>query len=160
MVVIRSNVNEKNPKCIMLLIWLISLTWGLLLSACGIITMVVLCCKRYKPKRYKGFLYFEVGEKWGGINLGPIFVVNKNPSEHILNHEMGHGIQNMVFGPLFPVLIGIPSVTRARWRQWIYVRDYARYLKLKKYENIWFEKQATKWGMYFAERFKEFYDFM
>ena len=82
MELVKSSTNEcnKRRKRVILtgIIWLISCTWGGLLSFCGIIVMIFLRCMGYKPKRYMGFVYFEVGKGWGGVNLGPVFVVNKN----------------------------------------------------------------------------------
>lgn len=133
------------------LIWFLSCTWGIVMTVCGLSVAAVLCCKGYKPQHYKGFLYFEVGKKWGGINLGPVFVVNQGASDHILQHELGHGLQNIVYGFLMPVLVGIPSFTRAQWRKHIRATDYAGYLKMPPYESIWFEAQATKWGTWFCK---------
>ena len=136
-----------------IVIWLISCLWGTALTFCGLTMMIILRCKGHRPKLYKGFIYFEVGEKWGGINLGPIFIVNKGATEHILKHELGHGLQNMVYGWLMPFIVAIPSVTRAQWRKRIRAVDYARYLTLPKYEDIWFERQATQWGYKFCSFF-------
>ena len=155
MALVRTGTNEgKNRRkrvILTVIIWLISCTWGSLLSFFGIIVMFFLMCKGYKPKWYMGFVYFEVGKSWGGINLGPVFVVNKSASEHILKHELGHGIQNMVYGWLMPFLVAIPSASRAWWRKRVCATDYARYLKLPGYEDVWFERQATKWGYRFCE---------
>lgn len=159
MTLVRSDVNEckKRKSCVIMtgIIWFISCTWGGMLSFCGIIVMTFLLCRGYKPKGYMGFVYFEVGKRWGGINLGPVFVVNRYASEHILKHELGHGLQNIVYGWLMPFLVAIPSVSRARWRQRIYSTDYARYIKLPKYEDVWFERQATEWGYRFCEHYVE-----
>lgn len=134
----------------MIVVWFISCTWGAIMGICGIAAMVVLMCKGYRPKGYRGFVFFEVGKNWGGINLGPVFIVNQNASDHILKHELGHGIQNLAYGIFMPFLVGIPSVSRAKWRQYVRATDYPKYLTLPKYEDVWFEKQATKWGYWFC----------
>lgn len=61
-------------------------------------------------------------------------------------HECGHGIQNIIFGPLFPFLVAIPSVIRYWYREVIWRKDRERYFQLPKYDDIWFEGQATRWG--------------
>ena len=91
----------------------------------------------------------EVKGNWGGVSLGLFQLCGSynKPSgpcydpdwyEHTRRHEFGHSIQNMIFGPLFPFIVAIPSAIR-------YWLDY--YGKLKSdYYDIWFERTATEWG--------------
>lgn len=67
-------------------------------------------------------------------------------------HEMGHGIQNMMFGLLMPFIVSIPSAVR------FWIREY----KSKKgevlppYDSVWFEHTATVWGhKYFGTMWNE-----
>lgn len=94
------------------LFWFLSLTWGIVMSSIGLIVSLALLITGHRPKKFGFSFYFEVGENWGGLELGCIFIVNKNPSEDLLYHESGHTIQNTYLGPLFPFLIGIPSAIR------------------------------------------------
>jgi hypothetical protein len=55
---------------------------------------------------------FEFGECWGGLCLGPFQFVNKYATNKIKDHEYGHSIQNILFGPLFLFIVGIPSLVR------------------------------------------------
>ena len=91
----------------------------------------------------------EVKGNWGGVSLGLFQLCGSynqkdgpcyDPEwyEHTRRHEFGHSIQNMIFGPLFPFIVAIPSAVR-------YWLDY--YEKLKsEYESVWFEHTATLWG--------------
>lgn len=59
-------------------------------------------------------------------------------------HEAGHGLQNIVWGFLFPFVVCIPSAIRYWYRELKYHR---KHIKPKtEYDDIWFEGQATRWG--------------
>lgn len=128
------------------LFWILSLTWGLPMTILGAVIALTLIVKGYKPKRYYCFIYFEIGESWGGMEAGLFFFVNKNPSKHIKQHEAGHGLQNIVFGFLMPFVVSIPSAVRYWHREYLIKRK--GYLKemLPAYDSVWFERQATKLG--------------
>lgn len=129
-----------------ILFWVLSLTWGLPMTLIGLITTIVLICCGYKPKRNMYGWYTEVGEDWGGADLGPFCVVNKYPSRHILNHEFGHAIQNCYLGPLFPFMVAIPSAIRYWYRELIVRFGKKKYYELPPYDSIWFEGLATGIG--------------
>lgn len=98
------------------LFYLLSLTWGIIMTSVGLLAALVLLITGHKPKRFHHTIYFEVGRGWGGISLGPIILVSKNSSLHTKQHEAGHGIQNALLGPLFPLIVALPSAAR----YWIY----------------------------------------
>ena len=133
-----------NAKISKPLFYVLSCTWGLPMTFIGVVVALVLIITGHKPQKWNYCYYFEVGKNWGGIGLGPIFVVNKNSGIYIKNHEHGHGIQNCYFGCLMPFLVGIPSVIRYWYRE-------LRYTKTGKtpatdYDDIWFEGSATRLG--------------
>ena len=130
--------------------WIMSCTWGLLLTLFGAIAAGVLMATGHKPKRFHHLIYFEIGEKWGGFNMGPFFFVCKNCSEATKRHEAGHGIQNCMYGPAMPFIVTIPSVIRYWYREYMY--KHAQHHKITDYDAIWFEGEATKLGdLYFKE---------
>lgn len=131
--------------------YILSFTWGLPMSLAGLLVAGVLMLAGYKPKRFHHLFYFEVGENWGGVELGCFFVVNKNPSLHIKQHEAGHGIQNIVFGPLMPFIVSIPSAIRYWNREYLYRTDRKKYYELPDYDSVWFEGQATRLGEKYFE---------
>ena len=61
---------------------------------------------------YHGRLYAVWGKGWGGVELGCFFVCSKSCGESTFAHECGHGLQNCIWGPLFPFVIGFPSMIR------------------------------------------------
>ena len=129
---------------------LLSLTWGLPLTIVGGLAAIALIVTGHRPKRFGYGLYFETGKKrWGGVNLGPVFICHKKPSDSLKAHEFGHSIQNCYFGPLMIFIVAIPSATRYWIREWKKSRGEKN---LPPYDSIWFEGQATELGERFIAR--------
>ena len=131
-----------------ILFWLISFTWGLPLTLFG--TVVALGCliTGHKPHRFYQHIYFSFGVGGWGFEAGPFFFVSKD-SENDLKlkqHESGHGIQNLIFGPLMPIIVCIPSCIRFWYREWLVKYKGKRYSDLPPYDSIWFEGWATQLG--------------
>lgn len=97
--------------------WLIQCTWGVIMTATGAIVALALLVTGHKPKMLGPNVYFTVGHNWGGASIGPFIVCCEEISEKTLYHECGHALQNMVFGPLTPFLISLPSAIRYWLRQ-------------------------------------------
>ena len=190
-----------------LCIWLLSLTWGLPMTLVGAAAALFLRWKAYIPTRFGPCWVFTVGEGWGGVNLGPVVLVSKTAKNYTIYHEIGHCLQNCVWGPLFPFVIAIPSVVRYWLREqktfknkvkfattinfillpiatllllmsleiivvpaWLLImlglitlyldiimvwldRELRKYITppYPSYDDIWFEGQATKWGINIME---------
>lgn len=92
--------------------WLIQCTWGLIMTLIGAVVALALLITGHKPKHLGPTIYFEVGENWGGLELGGFFLCCKNSSMETKYHECGHGLQNLIWGPLMPFIICIPSAAR------------------------------------------------
>lgn len=92
--------------------WFIQCTWGFIMTFIGACATFGLIITGHKPKTMGPNVYFEVGENWGGVELGPFFLCSKGSSMHTKYHECGHGLQNLIWGPLMPFLICIPSAAR------------------------------------------------
>lgn len=110
----------------------------------GCVVALCLILTGHKAKRWGYCWYFEVGENWGGVELGVFFVANKYPSEHTKSHEFGHGIQNCYYGFLMPFIVCIPSAIRYWYREIVQRTNPNK--TLPPYDSIWFEGQATKLG--------------
>lgn len=130
----------------------LSFTWGIIMSIVGSLVAAVLFIAGYKPKKWGHCWYFEVGDNWGGLELGPFFLTDKNPSEHVRNHEHGHGFQNCTYGP-FMVIISLMSAFRYWYRELKYNRKGLT--PPTKYDDIWFEGEATRLGTEFMNTFKD-----
>lgn len=147
-----------------LLYWVLQWTWGLVANICGAIFLGFLAAigKISKVKRIEGTGVLMVrlkGDKGWGLSLG-MFAFVSSDFTGVVVHEAGHSIQNIIFGPLFLVVVGIPSITRAalfnsKWAfdnssSWLY-----KWLRLDDYYAIWFESQANEFGAAYA---KEIFD--
>jgi hypothetical protein len=124
------------------LFYTLSFTWGIIMTAIGLIVGLVLKMFGFKAKKHGWCYYFEVGNNWGGVNLGVVFLTSKNPSEHTRNHEHGHALQNCLWGPLMPVVISLPSAAR----YWLRHFQQKRGEQLEPYDSVWYEGQASSWG--------------
>jgi len=72
-----------------------------------------------------------------GISLGLYQFVPLGYKQDIINHEFGHCIQSKYLGPLYIIIIGIPSVLAG----YLYSK---RKLTLKQYMNFPTEKSAEE----------------
>lgn len=94
------------------LYWILSCTWGIVMTLVGAIISLVLICIGKKPKKFGWDIYFAVGKNWGGLELGPFFLVDEDEDFETLCHEHGHGFQNIIMGPFFPLVVGLRSGAR------------------------------------------------
>ena len=131
-------------KIIYGLYWLWSLTWGFIMTLIGLCVALALLVSGHKPKHLGPNVYFVVGYNWGGVNFGPVFLTSKIGENESKYHESGHGLQNLIWGPLFPFVIAIPSAIRYWYREFKYYKKGIT--PPTDYDSIWFEGQATRWG--------------
>lgn len=129
-----------------ILFWIVSCTWGILMALFGVLVSLSLLLSGHKPKIFHYLVYFEVGENWGGFEAGPFFVVNKVAELTIKQHEAGHGLQNIMLGPFMPFFICIPSAIRYWYRKIIVKTGRKKASDLPPYDSIWFEGWATQLG--------------
>jgi hypothetical protein len=134
------------------LFWTLSWTWGIIVTLIGSLIFAVLTSFGYKPFRNIYGYAIEIGEGWGGLEMGPFCLVSKNPSQHTLNHEFGHGVQNCFFGP-FMLFISLASAVRYWYREYQMRVLKKSYKDLPDYDSIWFEGDATRLGNYFKEHY-------
>lgn len=127
--------------------YLIQFSWGLPMNLIGTIVAGILICFRKQPKPYGWNWCFELPVNFG-LSLGVFFIAPIGDHVHTKNHEHGHTIQNLYFGPLMPGVVSIPSAVR------FWIREIAYRLKKPiktNYDDIWFEGQATKSGESFID---------
>lgn len=137
------------------LYYLLNYTWGILMTTVGLFITLGLLIIGKKPKRFERIYYFEVYEYWGGFEMGQMFVRDKTSTKEVSYHEYGHTFQNAILGPLYPFLVGIPSVTRYWYRTILENKNYDKYIeliKVKPYDAIWFEASATDVGTKYSSK--------
>lgn len=133
------------------LFYFLSFTWGLPMNIAGLFIAAAMLITFHKPRRWGPCIYFETGKNWGGASWGMFFLVNKDSSERLRNHEMGHSFQNCYLGFFMPFIVGFPSVTRY-WARRIW--ELAKRPSSKDYDAIWFEGSATRLGYQYWEKTK------
>jgi hypothetical protein len=126
--------------------YLLSFTWGLLTTLVGLIVFTLLWIffhAKLKVRVIAGRIAVTITNKtFGGLSLGLFYFVDRYDFGHTHLHELGHTIQNMYFGPFFFILIGIPSVARYHYRKYLRKKGVLK----TRYDDVWFEGQATKLG--------------
>ena len=124
------------------LYWLLNFTWGILTTLCGLLLSLAMLCIGKKPKRWHSIWYFQIFDKWGGMEMGTMFLRDNSNYISTNNHEYGHTFQNAILGPFFIFIVAIPSAIRY-WYQEIRRRQHK---PNKEYDLIWFEGSATDIG--------------
>lgn len=123
---------------------LIQWTWGLPQTLLGLFLLL-----RYRkcPHEYKGGAVVTYHDgAFGGVSLGMfVFVNGKRPSAWLRDaevHEYGHCMQSLLLGPLFLLVIGIPS---ALWCGMGACERYRREHAVS-YYALYTESWANAWG--------------
>ena len=110
----------------------IQITWGFLQSFLGLLVYSIY------HKSTHHLYHGSIVTRWprsDGLSLGLFIFVPINANKFIYKHEYGHTIQSLIFGPLYLIIIGIPSFI---WS------------KLKKDKNTYYEFYSEKMANYLA----------
>lgn len=130
------------------LFWILSCTWGCVMTLVGSVVALVLIIAGYKPQKNQYGFVFVTGNNWGGVEMGPFAIVNNNPTQHLLDHEFGHSLQNCYFGP-FMIFISLASAARYWYREYLHLIKKVRYSEMPDYDDIWFEGTASYLGKHY-----------
>ena len=131
--------------------WALSCTWGIIATAAGGVQALVCLKNGLEPKFFHGNIYFENVREKGSNNLGPFFFLGEDAEYYTPYHEAGHGMQNILMGPLYVVVVGISSELWYR----NFTRKYAEELasgtwgpdeRRRAYDRNPIEGWATAWG--------------
>lgn len=63
--------------------------------------------------QYKDAIVRRSTSMHGGISLGKYIIVSQWATKQTIMHEYGHCIQSKMLGPLYLIVIGLPSVIHA-----------------------------------------------
>lgn len=124
------------------LFYLLQFTWGLPVNLIGL--LVFLSCRKYSHSEtfHNSIVTYLPGDR-GGLSLG-IFIFlsthNTQESRGLCAHEYGHTVQCLFLGPLYWVIVAVPSV--------IWYHFFAGYRKKYRvsYDALYCEHWATAWG--------------
>lgn len=103
-------------------------------------------CKR---ENFFGACMAYHNEDWGGISLGRFIIINGQKDEKWIAstkvHEYGHYIQSLILGPLYLLIIGLPSII------WCNAK---RFRKLRENKGVsYFSFYPERWANYLGEKF-------
>lgn len=95
----------------------------------------------------KGINYYFIGGWYQGISLGDFVILGKcyKNENRTINHEWGHTRQSLYFGPLYLILIGLPSALGNIYDR-IFHSEWDWKVSSKWYYNQPWEKWADKLG--------------
>ena len=138
------------------LYYFLTLTWGIITNILGaLVALFFVAFGQASVSMYAGRFLVSSYFLSSGCSLGNFIFAPKSCSEDLLNHEVGHSLQNIFWGPLFLIVIGIPSFIRCQY--FICYRSlrnrFNNLQPLPDYDAIWFEGQATRWGTSYIQAF-------
>ena len=125
-------------------IFLLNATWGAIQTLVGFVGFLIHIGKPHYF--YKGSIVTIVKGSWGGISLGAFIFIDAEitktdaPKSSFVNHEYGHTLQSILLGPLFLLIIGLPSLI------WAGLFDEWRYKHKKSYYWLYTENWADRLG--------------
>ena len=145
---------------------LIQCTWGFVQSLAGLIVMLLLgrqkhrfyrcaCLTEYDVDTVPGFM-----KNLGCVSLGMFIFIGVKKCcyedaamrarlDSVASHEYGHTFQSLIFGPLYLLIVGVPSFI---WCMRYYSRRDEYNARGISYYSRFPEKQATKYGIMAGKR--------
>ena len=122
--------------------YLLQFTWSLSVNLAGLLLFLG-CCGRFSHEPYHNSVVTRLPGNRGGLSLGIfIFLSTSDPSavSSLRAHEYGHTIQCLFLGPLYWLIIAIPSFI------WCHCFSKYRARRHVPYEALYCERWATAWG--------------
>lgn len=120
----------------------IQVTWGLIQTILG--GVVFLVHLRSRHAFYRGSILTE-WTKTSGLSLGLfIFVPHESDGKgrNLISHEYGHTLQSLMLGPLYLIIVGLPSYIWANSK----IFKGMRLEKGVHYSRFWIENWADRLG--------------
>jgi len=100
--------DRKDPNMFLRILFVtVQMSWGLLQTMAG---LIVFLAERKQPHdRYRLAVHTCWRNNDHGISLGLFIFTGDKDGYHDKAHEYGHSIQSLILGPLYLLLIGLPS---------------------------------------------------
>jgi hypothetical protein len=118
--------------------------WGLPQNIIGFVMMMYFKGAGFRVQKYNdAFLIVMRNQNIGAVSLGQFIFIFSNYQEReqfVIRHEYGHTKQSHLLGPLYLLVIGVPSFIWAR-----YFKDYRKKYNVD-YYSFWPERWANKLG--------------
>jgi len=82
-----------------------------------------------------------------GVSLGKYIIICLRPVriEQSIKHEQGHQVQSKIYGPLYLLTVGIPSILGNLWDR-LFHKKWTYMMRQMWYYNLIWEKRADKFG--------------
>ena len=128
-------------KRLLFILW--QCAWGAVQSLAG--AVLFLCLAGRKHYCFHGAVVTE----WsfhGSVSLG-LFVFLSKGREDVLPHEFGHSIQSLILGPLYLLVIGLPSIIWAGLPACENIRRKRRISYYDFYTECWANRLAERFGI-------------
>lgn len=113
----------------------IGFIWGFPQNLLGLIGYIVCRMFNWDFKVYKNCPVIITHSNVGSISLG-IFLFISEDESFLVNHEYGHTLQSLILGPLYLLVIGIPSL--------IWAGCFEKYRQ--KYNKSYYDFYTEKWA--------------
>jgi len=132
-------------KTVLFYFW--QFTWGFLQNFVGLIGFLALRGKYKQERFHRAFVTYVTAKNFGGVSFGMFIFVNPSNGEEYIHdtriHEYGHTVQSLLLGPLYLIVIGIPSSV------WCNFAPCIKYRKKNNVSYYWLfcEGWANIWGL-------------
>lgn len=132
------------------LFYLVQFTWGLPQNLAGLIGYLILSRKCKQERFRRSFITYVSANNFGGVSMGIFIFVNPDkPADWLQDtriHEYGHTYQSLLLGPLYLLVIGLPSSV------WCNFPPCVNYRKKNDVSYYWLycEGWANLWGRRFS----------
>ena len=125
--------------------YLDQLTWGLTVNLVGAVVFLICKIAGCRSERFcHAVIVYSNKKKFGGLSLGLFIFMNAKEDQPWKDdtqiHEYGHTIQCLLLGPLYWLVVALPSA--------IWCNFFAGYRKKHNisYYKLYCESWANKWG--------------
>ena len=81
-----------------------------------------------------------------GVSLGNYIIVRQGEKKQTIQHEHGHSLQSLKFGPLYLLIVGFPSVVFNNLWDKLFHKKWILNDRMAWYYSRWPEKQADILG--------------
>lgn len=134
---------EFNSKILTIIVNIFLGIWQITQWLTAIIGLLVFRnCELYRNKE-AGITVLKVNKGYfnGGacFSSGPVIFVTPDCDEEVIKHETGHSWQSIIFGPLFHIVVSLPSICLFLYRR-------AKNKSREWYYKYWPENDANRRG--------------
>ncbi len=128
------------------LFYLLQFTWGIIQNLAGFIAFLILA-PTHKHERFNHAVITYVNAKgFGGLSMGMFIFMGTSKAEEWAHdtkiHEYGHSFQSILLGPLYLIVVGIPSSVWCNFPVFVRMRKEQGVSYYKLYCEGW----ANLWG--------------